>query len=233
MSRDSMTASNLTSRMIATIITIVLCFPILTNAAGNQEQKFVDKTVKVLAKRAPTLNPEVLELGVRAYYNANKAGLVKNQALTIVDYSLDSTEKRMWVFNLKTNTLSYNTHVAHGVNSGGKQSTSFSNVNGSKQSSIGTFVTAETYQGKNGLSLKLDGLDKGLNDNARSRYIVIHGAKYADPSVISSSGQLGRSWGCPAVSFNISSKLINEIKDGSVMFAYYPHNDLLKSSYLV
>lgn len=86
---------------------------------------------------------------------------------------------------------------------------------------------------KNGLSLKLDGLDKGLNDNARSRYIVIHGAKYADPAVIPSLGRLGRSWGCPAISFSISEKLINEIKDGSVMFSYYPEKALLRSSYLV
>ncbi len=228
-----MTSSKLTLRMISTIITIMLCFPLLSNAAGNQEKRFVDLTVKTLEKQAPTIDEKVLELGVKAYYNAEKEGLVKNKTLTIVDYSLASTEKRMWVFNLKKDSLSYNTHVAHGVNSGGEKSTHFSNTDGSKESSIGTFITAETYHGKNGLSLKLDGLDKGLNDNARSRYIVIHGAKYADPSVIPSLGRLGRSWGCPAISFNISEGLINEIKDGSVMFSYYPEKDLLRSSYLV
>lgn len=113
-----------------------------------KKKRFVDLTVKTLEKQAPTIDSTVLELGVKAYYNAEKEGLVKNETLTIVDYSLASTEKRMWVFNLKKYSLSYYTHVTHGVNSGGQNSTSFSNKDGSKESSIGTFVTAETYHGK-------------------------------------------------------------------------------------
>lgn len=218
--------------MISAIITIMLCFPVLSNAA-NQEKSFVDNTVKKLERHAPSIDPKVLELGVKAYYNADQEGLVKNKELTIVDYSIDSTEKRMWVFNLKDDTLAYNIYVTHGVNSGGRQSTHFSNKDGSKESSLGTFVTAETYYGKHGLSLKIDGLDKGLNDHARSRYIVVHGADYADPSVIPKLGRLGVSWGCLAVSPKLSDSLIKKISDGSVIFAYYPESDLLHSSYLV
>lgn len=227
-----MTSYTPTSRMISAIIAIMLCFPVLSNAAVGKKQQFVDHKVKKLEASATGIDPQVLELGVRAYYNADKAGLVKNEKLTIIDYSLDSTEKRMWVFNLKDNSVDYHAHVAHGINSGGNESTKFSNVDGSKESSLGTFVTAETYQGKNGLSLKLDGLDKGLNDNARSRYIVVHGANYVTSSVFPQLGRLGRSWGCPAVSTRISGSLINDIKGGSVMFAYYPEKSLLQSSYL-
>ncbi|OZS41644.1 peptidase [Photobacterium sanguinicancri] len=140
--------------------------------------------------------------------------------LTIIDYSKPSTQKRFFVIDLKKNKLLYHTFVTHGVNSGGKVANRFSNVVNSKQTSLGTFLTDTTYQGGNGYSLKLDGLTKGINDNARRRYIVIHGADYANESFIKRNGYLGRSWGCPALPKALSKSIINTIKGGSVIYAH-------------
>lgn len=217
--------------ILLTIAALMLSLPAFINAQGNQMLP-VNKTVQKLEKKASDIDPQVLELAIKAYNHAQKKGLVKNNKLMVVDFSLASTQKRMWVFNLDKYTLDFDTYVTHGVNSGGLQATNFSNVNNSRQSSLGTFVTQGTYQGRNGLSLNLEGIDKGLNTNAFERRIVIHGANYADPSVISKLGRLGTSWGCFAVSYKVSGNLINELKDGSVVFAYYPQQDLLQSTSL-
>ncbi len=143
----------------------------------------------------------------------------KKSILTIIDYSKPSTEKRFYVVDLDKKELIYMTYVSHGVNSGKKQATEFSNVVNSRKTSLGTFLTDTTYYGSNGYSLRLDGLSSGLNDKARERYIVVHGSKYANTSFIERNGYLGRSWGCPALPEELTRDIIDTIKGGSVIYA--------------
>jgi hypothetical protein len=126
----------------------------------------------------------------------------------------------MWVIDMSARRVLFHTHVAHGQGSGDNYATRFSNVGGSHASSLGLYLTGDTYQGGNGYSLLLDGLEPGVNDNARSRSIVVHGADYADPSVIASAGRLGRSWGCPALPRAVTRPVIDAIKDGSVLYIH-------------
>ncbi|WP_075351581.1 murein L,D-transpeptidase catalytic domain family protein [Algoriphagus marinus] len=152
--------------------------------------------------------------------------------LTIVDFSLPSTERRLWIVDLTTKTVSLNTVVAHGRNSGELIASKFSNKPESYQSSLGFYKTGETYQGKHGYSLRLDGLEKGINDQARNRAIVIHGADYANESFAKINGRLGRSLGCPALPAELSSKAIDLIKDGSLLFIYGNDANYLSKSIL-
>jgi hypothetical protein len=194
----------------------------------------ISTTVQHLSHKAPQLNRNVLKLAVTAYKNANKKGAVKKPVLTVIDYSLPSNKQRMWVFDINKERLLYNTYVAHGRNSGVNKASHFSNTESSKQSSLGTYITKNTYIGHKGYSLNLQGLDKGFNDNALSRRVVMHGAWYVDPDFIKRAGRAGLSWGCPAISQALAKPLINTIKNGSVIFAYYPDRYFLShSNYLV
>ena len=148
----------------------------------------------------------------------------------MIDFSRPSTEKRMWVYDLRSRELLFHEHVAHGRGSGANLATSFSNVPESNQSSLGLFRTGEAYIGKHGLSLRLDGLERGVNDRARERAIVIHGADYVNAATAQSQGRLGRSLGCPAVRPEIAGSLIDAVKDGGLLFAYYPQQSWLSSS---
>ena len=162
----------------------------------------------------------------------NKIERRKN-LLTIIDYSKPSTEKRFFVIDMEQKKILVNSHVSHGKNSGGNIATSFSNKVSSNKSSLGFFLTENTYMGGNGYSLVLNGLEKGINDKAKERYIVIHGADYANPKIAKSQGRLGRSLGCPALPRDISKKTIDMIKNGSVIFAYgNDTNYLERSSYV-
>lgn len=154
----------------------------------------------------------------------------KKDVLTLIDFSKPSTEKRLYVFDIKKKTLLFQSVVSHGKNSGGNYATSFSNEYGSYKSSLGFYLTDTPYQGKNGYSLILDGLEKGINDCARQRAIVMHGAAYADPSVARTAGRLGRSFGCPAVPRNLSRPIIDAIKGGSVIFIYAESPEYLAHS---
>jgi len=184
-----------------------------------------------LSHKAVNLNPEVLRLGFSAYLKAKARGLVKKPILTIIDYSKPSTEPRLIVLDLQHNDVMYQLHVAHGKTSGGNVATYFSNRPNSLASSLGVFLTGQTYQGKHGYSLRLNGLERGFNDNALSRAIVVHGSQYVSENIdYSRYGRIGRSWGCPAVSANVSGRLINLIKDGSLIFAYYPDKRWLSHS---
>ena len=150
----------------------------------------------------------------------NKIENRKRDILTLIDFSRPSTDKRLFVFDMKQRKLLFSSVVAHGKNSGDNYATSFSNEYGSYKSSLGIYLTESTYQGKNGYSLILNGLEKGINDRARERAIVMHGAAYANPSVASKGGRLGRSFGCPAVPQKLSRPIIDAIKGGSVMYIY-------------
>ena len=144
----------------------------------------------------------------------------RRDVLTLIDFTKPSTERRMWVIDMAARKVLFNTWVAHGQGSGDNYATHFSNRNGSHQSSLGLYLTGETYIGGNGYSLLLDGLEAGINDHARERAIVVHGAAYANPSVIASAGRLGRSWGCPALPPDITRPIIDTIKEGSVLYIY-------------
>ncbi|MGB7785539.1 MAG: murein L,D-transpeptidase catalytic domain family protein [Salinimicrobium sp.] len=171
--------------------------------------------------------------GMTGYNKLHAENKIQNELLTIVDFNLPSTQKRMWILDMTTKKVLFNTYVAHGQGTGGNMATKFSNTSNSHQSSLGFYVTAETYHGKNGLSLFIDGMEKGFNSNARNRYVVIHGADYATEGFIKNRGRLGRSYGCPAVPTKLSKEIINTIKGNSVLFIYKENADYLnKSQYL-
>src|SRR3990167_11684 len=198
-----------------------------THATGNFN---IQDLIKHLSEKAPKLNKKVLALALKAYNKAFIKGEVKNHKLTVIDYSLPSSKQRMWVFDLDRERLLFNTHVAHGANSGLDVPHYFSNSNSSHATSLGTFVTRDIYSGHNGLSLNLKGLEKGINDKALERRVVMHGAWYVDPSFIKKAGRAGRSWGCPAIAASLAKPVINTIKNGSVIFAFYPDKNFLRSS---
>jgi len=176
------------------------------------------------------LEVEVALYALKAYQNAHQQGHAKKPYLTIIDYSKPSKDKRMWIIDLEDQKILYELHVTHGVNSGKRMATRFSNKYGSLQTSLGTFVTENTYDGRNGYSLRLEGLEEGINDNAKVRGIVIHGADYARQSHVKQFGFLGRSWGCPAIDDAVNAEVIELLQDGSVVFSYYPDEMWLASS---
>ena len=214
--------------LLLTLVTPFNFLPLLS-ISGLQAQA-ATTSAKTLNLNIKNLDKKIVKMAMTAYNKAAAKGKIKQNVITIIDYSKPSTEKRMWVIDLTKQKVLYNLHVAHGKNSGANKSTKFSNASGSKASSLGVFITAETYQGKNGYSLRLDGLEKGVNDKARQRAVVIHGANYANASFIKRAGRLGRSWGCPAIAKKISKPVINTIKNGSLVFAYYPDSKWLRSS---
>lgn len=174
---------------------------------------------------------DLLRMALGAAACATRAGdVAAPRTLTVIDYSRPSVSKRLWVLDLQERRLLYEELVAHGQGSGGNLSTQFSNKPDSHQSSIGLFKTDDTYVGKNGYSLRLDGLDKGFNDRARERAIVMHGAPYVSATVAHTQGRLGRSWGCPALSTEIARKVIDRVKGNGLLFAYYPDREWLTHS---
>ena len=177
------------------------------------------------------IETDVFEMALNAASCAVRTGAVRApQTLTVIDYSKPSTERRLWVFDLKAKELIYEELVAHGQGSGANMATKYSNENESHQTSLGLFVTRDTYVGRNGYSLRLDGLDRGVNDRARERAIVMHGAPYVSESFVKANGRLGRSWGCPAVSDAVARKMIDFVKGGGLVFSYYPDAEWLKTS---
>jgi hypothetical protein len=181
--------------------------------------------------REPALNPEAFRMALSGYRSLCAKGLVSSDSLiTIIDYTLPSSEERFFVINLRQNSIIYKTLVAHGRNSGELYATRFSNRAQSYQSAIGFYITGAPYMGGQGYSLLLTGVDTGYNDQARMRSIVIHGARYATPQYVRQYGRLGRSFGCPALPPYVTQEIINCIRDGSVLFSYYPDRDYIQGS---
>ena len=177
------------------------------------------------------ISPEVLQLAVGAVSCAiNSGDMQRPKTLTVIDYSLPSVEPRLWVFDVETGRVLFKELVAHGRNTGENMATRFSDIPESRQSSIGLFVTDETYVGSNGYSLRLDGLEPGFNGRARDRAIVMHGAPYVNASLAASQGRIGRSWGCPALRDAIARDVIDTILGGGVIFSYYPDEEWLRTS---
>ncbi|MFK8011423.1 MAG: murein L,D-transpeptidase catalytic domain family protein [Marinicellaceae bacterium] len=176
------------------------------------------------------ISENVLNMAINAVNCANQGANKPIQNISIIDYSLPSTTKRFWSFDVINNELLFHEFVAHGKNTGANYAKKFSNIPGSKQSSIGLFKTAGTYNGSNGYSLILNGLEKGFNDMAQKRYIVMHGAAYVSQKFIDKHGRLGRSWGCPAFEKKLAKTIIDQIKQGQFLFIYYPEDEWLKKS---
>jgi len=190
-----------------------------------------EASMSSLLQQAPGLRGEVLRLALDASECAAERGLVKRRNLLAgIDYSLPSSEPRLFVFDLLARKLLFRELVAHGKNTGGDRASYFSNDSGSLASSLGLYVTADTYFGHNGYSLRLRGLEAGINDMAWDRAIVMHGASYVSSEAIKVLGRLGRSWGCPAVRAEIADKIIDTLRGGSAIFAYYPDKNWLSHS---
>jgi len=204
----------------------------MTAAATVHAAATTTGLAETLVKAAPKANPKVLQLAARAAECARTQGLLSEfHHLAVIDYSLPSTRPRLWVFDVERGRLVYQELVAHGRNSGGfLRADHFSNVEGSKMSSIGLYQTADTYYGSKGYSLRLRGLDPGFNDNALSRAIVMHGAPYVSEALAEHLGRLGRSWGCPAVREEVARGMIDTLKGGALLFAYYPDSKWLNQS---
>jgi hypothetical protein len=203
-----------------------LAFPsgtVMANHAAAQAPKNTASTLETaLLHTAPTLRPEALRAALSAWSSLHERGEITSRLLTVIDYGLPSTAKRLWVFDLASRRLLFHELVAHGRNSGGDMATSFSNEDGSLMTSLGAFVTGTTYVGRNGYSLRLLGMDPGLNDRAESRSIVMHGAPYVSEQFAQKAGRIGRSHGCPAVRADVARTLIDQVKARTLLYAWHP-----------
>jgi len=178
------------------------------------------------------IDPQVFALALQATRCAVRTGDITTRpsTLTIIDYSRPSSRERLWVFDLQRHALLYRELVAHGRGSGDNWATQFSNEPETHRSSLGLFIADDTYFGQNGYSLRLNGLEAGINDRARERAIVMHGARYVSNETIHQQGRLGRSWGCPALRAPIAHEIIDRVKGGGLIFVYYPDRDWLRAS---
>jgi hypothetical protein len=216
---------NLLRRLyLSSSLLLAFATPALASSASTQP------LFNSLAKAAPKLNPQALQQALSAMQCAINSGASSAQRLAVIDYSLPSTARRLWIFDLQRKTLLLQDLVAHGNKSGENFATHFSNRVGSYQSSLGLFRTQESYQGGNGYSLRMDGLEPGFNDQARERAIVIHGADYVNPLWSQRQGRIGRSQGCPAVRQAVAKQVIDKLKDGQFMYSWYPDRGLAKTS---
>jgi hypothetical protein len=195
----------------------------------------VTTALAVPADRAATRgegpSAEVLALALESVRCAQQAGIGREASrVALIDYSIPSLRERLWVIDLATSRILFRDHVAHGRGTGDNYAQHFSNRPGSHQSSLGLFLTDERYAGHNGYSLRMEGLEPGINDQARARAIVMHGADYVDPKLGQRLGRLGRSWGCPAVRRDVAHPIIDALAEGQFVFAYYPDREWLASS---
>lgn len=198
------------------------------------EDQYIEMVYHLVSEDHSSLPYDLFSKGMKGYNILRKKGVLKNDRyLTLIDYSLESTAKRLWLIDLENDTVVYHIRVAHGKNTGQNRALHFSNRPTSRKSSLGFYLTGKTYFGKHGLSLYLDGLEEGINDNARKRYIVIHAANYVTPEFINKVGRLGRSFGCPAVNPSYAKDLIQRIKDKSLLFIYHPTEHYTEKSNLV
>jgi len=208
------------------IVLAIFSLGIVCHSQANNYVSLFDS----LSSQAPSLTKKVLETALQATQCAVNSGVNAPKRLAVIDFSLPSDSRRLWVFDLEQRSLLVRDLVAHGKNSGERTSQRFSNKVGSYQSSIGLFQANESYRGKHGYSLRLDGLEPGINDLARERAIVIHGADYVDPMWVETYGRIGRSLGCPAVRQEIVKEVVDNLKGGQLVFTYYPDQQWLQSS---
>lgn len=208
---------------IINYVKYVLLIFLINNCWANSLTKSL-----LLHQKDTSLNAYIINLGIRAYNNAKN--IKDKNILTIIDYSLPSNQKRLWVIDMKNNNILFNTFVAHGENTGEEYAQYFSNEENSHKSSLGLFKTGLAYHGKYGISLKLFGLEKEFNSNAFQRGIVLHGGKYVSQSYVDSTGTIGRSHGCPVVSNDDVINIINTIKNTSLVFVFSPDEQWINTS---
>lgn len=209
-------------------------YPSMLNIIDKLIQQSESNALQMMLKNDAATLSDGARHKVLTALECTKAQHVEHKPiLLIIDYSIPSSEKRLWVFDLANKKLLFNTYVSHGIGSGTLLSSYFSNINNSKASSIGVYKTEETYYGRDGLSLRLEGLERNFNSNANGRYLVIHGGWYMDENFIKKYGRPGRSWGCPALPLALTQPIIDTIKDGALFVAYYPSEDwFVKSRFL-
>ena len=225
-------------RLISVLTATLLCLTALPWTAPLKARPVSEESTtgtRPLADRfdpsSTDIKPEVLRLATSAVECAIASGDIEQPStLTVIDYSRASIDPRLWVFDLSSGKLLFRELVAHGRNTGDNLATRFSDELNSRQTSLGLFRTGGTYVGSNGYSLRLDGLEPGFNGHARDRAIVMHGAPYVDAKLGAAQGRIGRSWGCPALREGIAREVIDTIRGGGVIFAYYPDANWLKHS---
>jgi hypothetical protein len=202
--------------------------------ANTRVSKYIDGVYAQL-KYKRGMKRMKIETFRRAYYgylNLVEHGKVRNRRyLTVCDFSLSSNTNRLWLIDTRTKQVVINTLVAHGSRTGEEFARYFSNISESHQSSLGFYVTRNTYSGKNGYSMRMDGVDGGFNNKALSRDVVMHGADYVSYAYARANKRIGRSWGCPAVARNMAAPIIDKIKNGSVLFIHHPSKQYLRRSY--
>lgn len=199
----------------------------------KQQESSEQQILKLYASLSASVRPayDAFKNAMMGYMHLKSSNaLHKPDVITIIDYSLSSVQKRLWVIDLKNMKVLWHTLVAHGKNSGENYARTFSNVSESLTSSLGFFVTGNIYNGRNGMSMIMNGIEKGINDNALARAIVMHGADYVSGSFIQKHGRLGRSWGCPSIPMELKEGIMNTIANGSCLFIYYPDNKYLSRS---
>ena len=206
---------------------IIFHKPVVSNLETATFNTFPEEKINTIYNNLDANNftlpkAKIFAKALKGFYQFKEKGFLQKDVLTLVDFSLSSKKKRLWVIDLKSNIILFQSLVAHGRNSGNEYATKFSNKPESNKSSLGFYSTGETYYGKNGYSLRLDGLQKGINNNVRERAIVIHGADYVSENFIKQNGSLGRSLGCPSLPMKTSKKIIDAIKNKSCLFVYHP-----------
>jgi len=204
-------------------------------AAKKAEKRMIVATAASLYEEMDLqdsgLSQEAFRYAFTGYYKLKKKGLLRRtNILTICDFSQSSSVERMYVIDVRTRRVLYRTYVAHGINSGEEYANSFSNQLESCKSSLGFYVTTGVYTGVNGLSLRINGVDKGFNDNALRRAIVIHGAGYVSKRILKKYGVMGTTFGCPAIPTEMTTQIIPVVKNGSCFFIYYPSKKYLNQS---
>ena len=206
-------------------------FGLVSLWGGTTQPAAAQPLFRALLRQAPRISPEALQTALAALDRLKASGAaIRSDVLTVIDYTKPSTEPRLWVFDLHHTRVLFEELVAHGRNTGDNRAVRFSNEPGSLMSSLGVFLTGDTYFGKHGLSLRLRGLEKGTNDKSMERAIVIHAANYVSEKLGSYKGRIGRSWGCPAVRPEISRQLIQTVQGGTVLLAYFPKKSWLATS---
>ncbi|UII27235.1 murein L,D-transpeptidase catalytic domain family protein [Fulvivirga maritima] len=220
------------------IVVLVPYSSLFANIPVSEKSKalasYIENNYALLKTTGPKPEYELFKKGLIGYLNLKKQNkLSESGLLTLIDFRMSSNKKRLWIIDLKTHEVLYHTLVAHGRNSGNEFAKKFSNVPNSNTSSLGFYVTGETYSGKHGLSLRLDGVEAGFNNNARDRAIVMHGANYVDKSFTKNYGRLGRSFGCPSIPMGLREEIIPLIAEKSCLFIYYPDNEYLQNSNLI
>jgi len=215
--------------IICTVLLLItfLYFPFLKGANFTSSNILDCKQLYIEMQLDNIVDYKAFRQAIAGY---NKMGTKSNSIITLIDFTKPSTEERFYVFDIKQKKMLHSSHVSHGRNSGENYATSFSNQKGSYKSSLGFYLTENTYQGKHGYSLILSGLEEGINDKAKERAIVIHGASYSNPSIIAGNGRLGRSLGCPALPEAVSKSIINTIKNGSLLYIYADDKNYLNQS---